>query len=177
MATANNIPSQEEASHPHIREESERGRLFRRRHIGTAGEALQPSAISLDEESQDWKGADAKKGKRTDGGGLPILDLGTFKPVSVLSVRPDRRTGPSSILSCFETARRSVSRQREPVSPARSCPRSPSFSLSRRRGVGRRGDTTAVTNVMSKSSNKASEPRTYPPPSSSAPRSRASLRR
>ena len=76
MATANNIPSQEEASHPHIREESGGGRLFRRRHIGTAGEALQPSAISLDEESQDWKGADAKQGKRTDGGGLPILDLG-----------------------------------------------------------------------------------------------------
>ena len=61
MATANNIPSQEEASHPRIGEESGRGRLFRRRHICTAGEALQPSAVSHDEEFPRLEGWDAKK--------------------------------------------------------------------------------------------------------------------
>ena len=66
MVTANNNPSQEEASQPRIGEESGRGRLFRRRHIGTAGEALQPSAVSLDEEFPRLEGWDAKEGRNNE---------------------------------------------------------------------------------------------------------------
>ena len=69
MATANNIPGQEkplvQASHPHVEEESGRGRLFRRRHIGTAGEALQPSAVSLDEEFPRLEGGTRKRNRET----------------------------------------------------------------------------------------------------------------
>ena len=54
VAQANNIRAMRKSSDPHVGEESGRGRSFRRRHIGTAGEALQPSAVPLTRSSQDW---------------------------------------------------------------------------------------------------------------------------
>ena len=102
MASANNIQSHEEASHPHVGEDSGRGRSFRRRHIGTAGEALQPSTVPLTRSSQDrWWDADEETTKEP-----PILDLGAVKPVAVLSIRSDSCVGPSTIQHSFASARK-----------------------------------------------------------------------
>ena len=93
MATANNIPSQVEASHPHVGEESGRGRLFR---VATLVRLARPSShqrFPLTKSSQGWRG-DAKE----EQGNRPTFNLGTFRPVAVLSVRPDCNTRPSTIL-------------------------------------------------------------------------------
>ena len=55
--------SQQHSSHqevptPHVGEESGRGRSLRRRHISTAGEALQPSAVSQGEDCPGLVGVD-----------------------------------------------------------------------------------------------------------------------
>jgi hypothetical protein len=55
----------ESQSSPH-RRGVRKGRLFRRRPIGTAGEALQPSAVSFDEEFPRLEGWDAKEGRNNE---------------------------------------------------------------------------------------------------------------
>jgi hypothetical protein len=50
----------------------------------------------------------------------PILNLGTFKPVAVLSIRRDCRAGPSTILNCFASEKRSKTNQRRQRPPETS---------------------------------------------------------
>ena len=64
----------------------------------------------------------------------PILNLGAVKPVAVLSIRSDRRTGPSTILNGFAPVKKTKTRQRgsarpeaptEAPTPADSAPTKP----------------------------------------------------
>ena len=86
--------------------------------VATLVRLARPSShqrFPLTRSSQGWRG-DAKE----EQGNRPTLDLGTSRPVAVLGIRPDSRAGPSTILNCFASEKRSKTNQRRQRPPETS---------------------------------------------------------